>query len=201
LENDFKKKDMSSLKELILKNRSCRRFHEEVAIPTETLMSLIDLARISSSARNAQSIKYVISNTPEKNALIFPQLSWAGYLKDWNGPKAGERPSAYLIMLSDTRITDNYFCDEGIFANNILLGATEMGLGGCMIGSVERVKLQKALKIPKYFKIIQVVATGKPKEVVVLEEAIDGNIKYYRDAEGVHHVPKRPLSELIVDLI
>lgn len=132
--------------------------------------------------------------------MIFPQLSWAGYLKDWNGPVEGERPSAYLVMLSDTRITDNYFCDEGIFANNILLGATEKGLGGCIVGSVERLKLQQALKIPKHFKIIQVVALGKPKETVVLEEAKDGNIKYYRDANGVHHVPKRPLDELIVDL-
>lgn len=191
---------MSSLKELILKNRSFRRFYQDVAIPVETIKELIDLARISSSARNSQSIKYIISNTPEKNALIFPQLSWAGYLKDWNGPVEGERPSAYLVMLSDTRITDNYFCDEGIFANNILLGATEKGLGGCIVGSVERLKLQQALKIPKHFKIIQVVALGKPKEIVVLEEAKDGNIKYYRDANGVHHVPKRPLDELIVDL-
>lgn len=191
---------MSSLKELILKNRSYRRFYQDVAIPVETIKELIDLARISSSARNSQSIKYIISNTPEKNALIFPKLSWAGYLKDWNGPVEGERPSAYLVMLSDTRITDNYFCDEGIFANNILLGATEKGLGGCIVCSVERLKLQQALKIPKHFKIIQVVALGKPKETVVLEEAKDGNIKYYRDANGVHHVPKRPLDELIVDL-
>lgn len=191
---------MSSLKELILKNRSFRRFYQDVTIPVETIKELIDLARISSSARNSQSIKYIISNTPEKNALIFPQLSWAGYLKDWNGPVEGERPSAYLVMLSDTSITDNYFCDEGIFANNILLGATEKGLGGCIVGSVERLKLQQALKIPKHFKIIQVVALGKPKETVVLEEAKDGNIKYYRDENGVHHVPKRPLDELIVDL-
>lgn len=191
---------MGSLKELILKNRSCRRFHEDVNISVETLKELIDLARVSSSARNAQSIKYIITNTPELNALVFPQLAWAGYLKDWNGPVQGERPSAYLIMLSDTRITDNYFCDEGIFANNILLGATEKGLGGCMIGSVERVKLQQVLKIPKHFKIIQVIALGKPKEVIVLEEAKDGNIKYYRDENGVHHVPKRSLDELIVEL-
>jgi len=26
----------------------------------------------------------------------------------------------------------------------------------------------------------------------------DGDIRYYRDAEGVHHVPKRSLDELIL---
>lgn len=191
---------MGSLKDLILKNRSYRRFYQDVAIPEELLKEWIDLARISSSARNAQSIKYILSNTPERNALIYPTLAWAGYLKDWAGPEEGERPSAYLIMLSDTRITDNYFCDEGIFANSILLGATEKGYGGCIIGSVERLKLQKALKIPSYLKIIQVIALGKPKEEVVLEVAKEGNIKYYRDASGVHHVPKRPLQDLIVEI-
>lgn len=191
---------MVSLKDLILKNRSYRRFYQDVSIPVETLKELINLARISPSARNSQSIKYIISSTPDKNALIFHELSWAGYLKDWKGPVEGERPSAYIVMLIDTSITDNYFCDEGIFANNILLGATEKGFGGCIIGSVERIKLQKALKIPKRFEIIQVVALGKPKEVVVLEEVKDGDIKYYRDENGVHHVPKRSLNELILDL-
>lgn len=191
---------MLSLKELILKNRSFRRFYQDVSIPVGTLKELIDLARISPSARNSQSIKYIISSTPDKNALIFPHLSWAGYLKDWKGPVEGERPSAYIVMLIDTSISDNYFCDEGIFANNILLGATEKGFGGCIIGSVERIKLQKTLKIPTRFEIIQVLALGKPKEVVVLEDVKDGDIKYYRDENAVHHVPKRSLNELILDL-
>lgn len=191
---------MGSLRDLILKNRSYRRFYQDVAIPLELLKEWIDLARISSSARNAQSIKYILSNTPERNALIFPNLAWAGYLKQWHGPQEGERPSAYLIMVNDSRISDNYFCDEEIFANSILLGATEKGFGGCIIGSVERLKLQKALTIPDYYKIIQVIALGKPKEEVVIEAVKDGDIKYYRDANGVHHVPKRSLQDLIVEI-
>ncbi len=191
---------MSELKELVKRNRSYRRFNQAVSISREMLMEWIDLARFSPSARNAQTIKYLIANTPERNALIFPTLAWAGYLKDWSGPAEGERPSAYLVMVSDTRISDNYFCDEGIAAQSILLGAVEKGFGGCIIGSVERLKLQKALKIPAHFKIIQVLALGKPIEEVVLEEAQGGEIKYFRDEKGVHHVPKRPLNELILDL-
>jgi nitroreductase len=76
----------------------------------------------------------------------------------------------------------------------------EKGFGGCIVGSVERLKLQKALKIPAHLKIIQVLALGKPVEEVVLEDAQDGQIKYYRDEKGVHHVPKRPLEELILDI-
>ncbi|ASB49548.1 nitroreductase family protein [Alkalitalea saponilacus] len=191
---------MSNLKDLVLRSRSCRRFFENEPVSREVLMELIDLARLSPSARNAQTIKYIISNTPEKNQLIFPHLAWAGYLKDWDGPEKGERPPAYLMMLSDTRISDNYFCDEGIAAQSILLGATEKGLAGCIVGSIERLKLQKDLKIPKHFKIIQVVALGKPKEKVVIETSKDGDIKYYRDENGIHYVPKRPLDELILEL-
>ncbi|MDG5799204.1 nitroreductase family protein [Marinilabiliaceae bacterium ANBcel2] len=188
---------MSNLKELIKKNRSYRRFYQEEQISRDILEELIDLARLSPSARNAQTLKYFISNSKETNRLIFPFLAWAGYLRDWDGPSEGERPSAYLIMMNDSRISDNYFCDEGIAAQSILLGATEKGYGGCIIGSVERLKLQRALDIPNYLKIIQVVALGKPKENVILEEANDGEIKYYRDEKEVHHVPKRPLSEII----
>jgi nitroreductase len=191
---------MSTLKNLIQKSRSYRRFYEDEPVTKETLKDLIDLARLSPSARNAQTIKYIISNTTERNQLVFEHLAWAGYLHDWQGPEKGERPSAYLIMLNDTRISDNYFCDEGIAAQSILLGATEIGLGGCIIGSVERMSLQKKLNIPNYYKIIQVIAIGKPKETVVIEEAIDGKIKYYRDEKKVHHVPKRSLNEIIVSL-
>ncbi len=191
---------MSTLKDLIKKSRSYRRFYENETVSKETLEALIDLARLSPSARNAQTIKYIISNTPERNYLIFQHLAWAGYLHDWQGPEKGERPSAYLIMVNDTRISDNYFCDEGIAAQSILLGATETGLGGCIIGSVERMALQNALNIPPYFKIIQVIAIGKPKENVIIEETVNGKIKYYRDEKGNHHVPKRPLNEIILSL-
>ena len=191
---------MGNLKDLILKNRSYRRFYQNIEISEETLHELVDLARLSPSAKNAQSIKYIISNTPENNSKIFPSLGWAGYLKDWDGPEEGERPSAYLIMLNDSRISENYLCDDGIFAQSILLGAVEKELAGCIIASVSRAKLQQELNIPDYFKIIQVIALGKAKETIVLEDMKDDDFKYWRDNKCVHHVPKRSLNELIVKI-
>jgi len=190
---------MDYLKELVRENRSYRRFNQSVNISKEMLTDLINLARLSPSARNAQTIKYIISNTPERNDLIFPHLSWAGYLKDWDGPVEGERPSAYLIMVNDSRISDAHYCDQGIAAQSILLGAVEKGFGGCIIAAVDKPKLQKDFDIPEYFKIIQVLALGKPVEKVVVEDAVDDEVKYYRDSNGVHHVPKRSLDDLILD--
>lgn len=187
------------IKELILKTRSFRRFDESVALDEQTLRELVDLARQSASGANKQPLKYVLSWQPERNAAIFENLAWAGYLKDWPGPTEGERPTGYVIILLDKTLSDGAGVDHGIAAHSILLGATERGLGGCMIGSIRRNLVQQALAIPEQYDILLVVALGKPVETVVLEDVgEDGSIEYWRDAEGVHHVPKRKLDDLIV---
>ncbi len=187
------------LRDLVIKNRSYRRFYQEVPIKLETLKELVDLARLSASAANKQPLKYILSCQPEKNALIFPCLRWAGYLKDWRGPEEGERPSAYIIVLGDKTISPSFLCDHGIAAQSILLGATERGLGGCILAAVQRTKLAKALNIPPHYEILLVLALGKPKEKVVLETlGANGDIKYWRDKKEVHHVPKRKLNDIII---
>ncbi len=188
------------IEELVRRNRSCRRFYEDRSIDRETLIELVNLARLSPSSANLQPLKYIIPNTPEKNSMVFPCLAWAGYLKDWPGPREGERPSAYIIILGDTEITKSFGCDHGIAAQSILLGATEKGLNGCIIGSVQRDKLRELLKIPERYEILLVIVLGVRKETAVIEEIKNGDIKYWRDEKEVHHVPKRPLSELILEL-
>ena len=186
--------------DLIRKNRSCRRFYQEHAIDRNTLEGLVNLARLSASAANLQPLKYILSCEPEKNAVIFPCLAWAGYLKDWPGPEEGERPSAYIIVLGDSRISKDFGCDHGIACQSILLGAREGGLAGCIIGSIKRQRLRELLNIPEHLKILLVIALGRPREVAVIETIEPaGDIRYWRDEKGVHHVPKRKLSDIIVD--
>lgn len=190
-----------TIKELAAKNRSYRRFHEEVPVEYETLRELVDLARLSASAGNLQPLRYVLSCDTKKNALIFPHLAWAMYLKDWPGPAQGERPSAYIIILEDKKIDHPLHCDHGIAAQSILLGATEKGLGGCIIGAVNKPKLRQALNIPERYEILLALALGKPKEKVLIEKLKpEGSIKYWRDGKGVHHVPKRALEDIILQL-
>jgi len=187
------------LKDLIYKNRSFRRFHQDAPIELETLKELVDLARHSASGSNRQPLKYILSCDPETNAEIFPNLAWAGFLTDWGGPAEGERPSAYIIILNDTTIAKVPGTDHGIAAQSMMLGATEKGLGGCMIGSIQKDQLRRVLDIPDRLEILLVLALGKPAETVVIEdEGPDGSYKYYRDERDVHHVPKRTLDELIV---
>jgi nitroreductase len=188
------------IEDLVRQNRSCRRFYEDRAVSRETLLGLVDLARVSASAANLQPLKYAISFEPEKNAAIFATLAWAGYLKDWSGPGDGERPAAYVVMLGDREIATNFGCDHGIAAQSILLGARAKGLGGCMMGSIKRDQLHQLLNLPQRYEILLVISLGVHKEQVVLAEVgPDGDIKYWRDKNGVHHVPKRRLEDIVVD--
>jgi len=161
----------------------------------------VDLARLSASSGNIQPLKYILSCDPEKNARIFGHLGWAGYFDDWPGPPQGERPSAYIIMLGDTTLHKSFDCDAGIAAQSIMLGAAEKGLAGCIIALIQRRQLREALGIPDHYKILLALALGSPAEKIVLEPlGPNGDIKYYRDSSGIHHVPKRPLDQIIIDL-
>jgi nitroreductase len=185
-------------KDLILKNRSYRRFHQD-AIQKDTLLELVELARLSPSAANRQPLKYYLS-AGEKNKEIFDCLSWAGALPDWPGPEEGERPTGYITILLDRDIAPQADNDAGIVAQSILLGAVEKGLGGCMFGAVSRPKLKEVLALPEQLDILLVIALGKPKEEIVLKPiGTDGDFKYWRDENQVHYVPKRSTDEIIIN--
>ena len=187
------------LKDLVIENRSCRRFFEGEQIDSSLLKDLIDLARYCPSGGNLQPLKFMILNNEDQNSKVFPCLGWAAYLAEWDGPAEGERPPAYIIILGDTSIKKDIDCDHGIVSQTILLGASEKGLGGCIIASIKRDTLRKVLAIPERYTILLVLAIGRPKEKVVLETVgPDQNIKYWRDEKEVHHVPKRTLEEIIV---
>jgi len=183
------------IRDLILKNRSVRKYKQDVAVSRETLVELVDLARHSASGGNRQALKFMLSWQPEKNATIFRYIGLAG------PPKEGQRPSAYIIILGDTAIASQYGVDPGIAAQSILLGATEKGLGGCMVGMINRKGLHQALNIPERYEIVLVVTIGKPDESFTFEAAEVGSTQTrgWWDEKGTRHIPKRSLEELIIE--
>jgi nitroreductase len=187
-----------NIRDLVTKTRTYRRFDESYRVEYKTLEQLVSLARLSASGANKQPLKFLIYNTPGDCERIFPFTAWAGYLNEWPGPEPGERPSAYIVILGDTAISESFGVDHGIAAQSIMLGASEENIGGCIIGSIKREELRKDLKIPLQFEILLILALGKPIENVVIDEIKNGNVKYWRDSDKTHHVPKRNLDELIL---
>jgi len=185
-------------KELVLKNRSYRRFDNSYRLTASDLTELIALARICPSSRNQQALKFKLVNEEDDCLKVFNTLAWAGYLKEWGGPAPEEHPAAYIIVAGDTRLGTRFDVDLGICSQTILLGAAEKGWGGCMIASVKKEQLSQLFSLPAELEILLVIALGKPVEEVVIEDMVDGNIKYWRDENRVHHVPKRDLNNLII---
>ena len=188
------------LAELVRKTRSYRRFYEDVPVSRETLLDLIDCARLSATGGNRQALRYFIAADAEMCAKIYPTLIWAMLLKDWDGPEPGERPAAYIVMGQDEGYKAVSPYDPGIAAQTMMLAATEKGLGGCMFSGIRRDELKAVLGLPDSFEVLLVLALGKVKETVVIDEVEAGaDLKYWRDADRVHHVPKLKLPDIVLN--
>lgn len=186
------------LRDLVERNRSYRRFDNSYKITESELKEIIDYARICPSGRNAQPLKYRIAFNKSECSKVFPLLSWAGYLEDWLGPSINERPSAYIVVVKDLRVSKVHYCDDGIAIQTLLLAAVEKGLGGCIMGAFHKKKLAKAIDLSNQFEPLYVIALGKPSEKVLLDEVKNNDTRYYRDENDDHHVPKRSLSEILI---
>lgn len=189
---------INEFKNIVKNSRSYRRFDNNVSIPKDLLIELIDIARYIPSGQNKQSLKYMIINEPDENKVVFETLSWAGFLTDWNGPQPHEQPTAYIVILNDKTLSDNCFCDHGIAAQTIMLAACNEGFGGCILGNINRPLLAKSFSIPQEYEILLVLALGKHSEQIVVEPMHENNYRYYRDNNGTHHVPKRDLHDIII---
>lgn len=188
------------IRSLLERDRSVRRFDQNSPVSREDLTNLVSLTRLCASGRNLQPLRYRIVDSREECDRLFPLLNWAGYLTEWDGPEEGERPAAYLVQCLDTELSKNLLCDDGLQLQAITLGATALGLGGCIIKSFNIPETARVLGLPTRLQPRYVLALGYPREEVRLETtdgSADADIRYWRDSEGVHHVPKRPLSEIL----
>lgn len=183
--------------ELLRKTRSYRRFHQNERVDMATLKAVIANVCLASSPANLQPLKFILITDEKTNQVVFPHLKWAGYLPHWPGPEPGEQPAAYIIMLGDRGKSGHIAWDYGIALQTIMLSLTERGLGGCAIAACDKASLIDLLKIPQDLELAAVIAVGKPDETVVIDPVKDGDIKYWRDENQVHHVPKRSVDELI----
>jgi len=185
--------------DLVTRNRSYRKFRFEKKVKLEQLTDLVALARLTPSSKNRQPLKYVLVTAEKDCRFVFQQLKWAWFLKDWAGPSLSEQPPAYIVVAVDKNLNEQADIDAGIVSQTMLLGATEMGLGGCIIRTVNRYELKKHFQLPDFYDIILVIALGYPDQAIQIEPVSEkGETAYYETPDGVHVVPKRALEDLII---
>lgn len=190
------------LKDLIIRNRSYRGFDESYCFTRKQLEEYVNLTRFTASSVNFQLLKYRIAYDKEETELILSMTKWAGALPELTIPHDGMHPTGFIVICQDTDINanlDGFQKDVGIAAQTITLAAAEEGLGGCMIGSFNRTGIKEKLKLPENTEPMLIIALGKPVEKIVLTEIDNGeSIKYYRDNNDVHYVPKRKLKDILI---
>lgn len=180
----------------VLKRRSIRKFKQK-RIPLAILKELVNAARVAPQASNFQPMKYIIVEDEMLVKSVFTTISWAGYIRPAGNPNPGEEPAAYIVALCDKQIrSSGYDVDAGSAIENILLTAVEQEIGTCWLGAINKDKLRQILEIPDKYEIHTMVALGYPAETPIIEDE-KGSIKYYKDENGVLHVPKRKLTDIM----
>ncbi|MCD6205890.1 MAG: nitroreductase family protein [Candidatus Marinimicrobia bacterium] len=185
-----------SFYELIKSRRSIRQFQPK-PVPEDILKKCADAARLAPSAANLQPLEYILVNDPAQCERIFPLLRWAAYIQPKGNPKPGQHPTAYLIILINESLGNDWkFHDVGAAVENFILAAWSQGIGSCWLASVDRDKLRVLYKIPEDYKIDSVLALGYPAEEPVAEDRSE-TVRYWQDDTGRLHVPKRPLEKIL----
>jgi len=181
--------------EIIMTRRSIRRF-KQIPLSIDFLKKLVNAARLAPSGANLQPLEYIIVNEKEICEKIFSALKWAGYIKPEWKPDENEKPVAYIVILVRKGVSPFCDIDAGLSAENIMLLAWSYGIGSCMLGNIDRKKIKDILKIPDDYDVHSVIALGFPAEKSVVEEMKD-SVEYWRDENGVMHVPKRKLEDVL----
>ena len=184
--------------DLIKKNRSYRRYDASKGISRELIVSCVESARYVASAANRQRLRFTVINNNEDCDEIFSSLKFAGYLNEWAGPSREERPVAYIIVSSSAELDGLLGIDIGIAAEAITLAAAEKGVGACMFRSYDAEVIGRFVPAEGQMPHL-VISLGYPTERVYLTDSVDGNIKYYRDENDDHAVPKLSLDELLLN--
>ncbi len=188
------------LKELFYETRTCRTFDECRTVTYEELCDMVDCARVTPSSANIQPLSYRLVFEKEERDTLLPLTKWAGALPELELPPKGNFPTAFIVICQDTEKfgdASKFRVDVGVCALAIYMRAAEMGLAGCMIGSFDKARTKEALSLPKNTEPLLIIALGKESEERKIVPLKEGQTKYYRE-NGIHLVPKRELSDIII---
>jgi nitroreductase len=192
---NIKDSNRISVYDVILSRRSIRRFKQK-PIKKEIIKNLINAARLAPSGANLQVLEYIIVTDKSLCSKIFNTIGWAGYIKPTWKPRKDERPTAYIIIITNNIDNRYYKRDVGMASENIVLTAESKNIGSCILCNIKRKEIKRFLKIPDNFHVDSVIALGYKGEQPVIEDMKD-SVEYWRDHNDVLHVPKRRLKDII----
>lgn len=188
-------KSHPSIAKLLLRNRSHRAYDNSFQVREDQLRRIIDVNRLTPSARNQQVLRFrmVLDNEADK---VLPHIKMGAALPELHLPEKGSEPRAFIIICSTVEESRFVDIDLGIAAQSMLLQAVEIGLNGICIAAFDKQKIREELQLP--FEPLLILAIGRGKDNIQLSEISANESHNYYRKEGVHYVPKLTIEELII---
>lgn len=190
-----KKRQQSTLSQLLKKNRSYRAYDSSFVVRADQLSRIIDVNTKIASARNQQVLRFrpVLADEAYK---ILQYIRLGSALPNMHLPEKGSEPNAFIVVCSTVPENRNVSIDLGISLQSMLLQAVEMGLNGICIGSFDKEAVKRELSLQ--LEPLMLLAIGKGSEHIELSDIRFGDSQSYYREEGVHYVPKIVLEDLII---
>ena len=186
-----------SLDTLLRKNRSHRAFDTSYTVAMRQLETIVAVNPKLPSGRNAQTLRFKLLDAQSGGEDFCRYLHLGGYLPELHLPAPGTEPKAFIIICSTEPESPIVDIDLGISLQSMALKAVEIGLNALIVRAFNKKEIKETLGLPS--DPLAVLAIGKGTETIVLDEVPAGSdLRYYRDADGIHHVPKITVSDLLI---
>lgn len=165
--------------EAIQKRRSVRKYLDK-EVPMELILKVLEAGRLAPSAHNSQPWHYIIVTDSDKRKKIAESGKWAGFLKD---------TPVIIVGCGDTEASPKWCTvDVTISMQNMVLEATELGLGTCWVGSFDEKTVKETLNIPEKYKVIALLALGYPANGIDLTSKVLHVIKSRKKLEEIYSI-------------
>jgi nitroreductase len=160
--------------EQAIKNRRSIRKYQGIKVPSSLIKKLLTAAQLAPSAYNAQPSKFIVitdkkirqklqDNNIFKHSFVYsaPLL-----IICCANPEVYPKEKFEPVYSNSAEIGGDVGAvrDLSISTQNLVLMATELGLGTCYIGIVNRNKIKEILNIPKNYVLPFVITVGYPDE-------------------------------------
>jgi nitroreductase len=146
-----------------MKARRSVRAYEPKPVAREALSKVLEAGRMAPSASNNQPWHFVIVQDPEKRKVL-SEGRYAHFLT---------QSPVVIVGCGDTeRAPRWHMVDVTIALQQMVLAATNEGLGTCWIGSFDEDSVRKCLNVPGNWKVVAMLALGYAKDKLDLGAAI-----------------------------
>jgi len=153
-----------------IRNRKSIRRYLETPVEKEKIEELLEAAILAPSAANRQCWRFVAVTDKEIIAgLAKNNMAFNGWLKD--------APAVIVVCADPKESTDlnglpYYMWDAALAMHNLVLAATDMGLGTCYLAAYKEDKVKELLGIPENLRVACMTPLGYPTEKRSLGEKL-----------------------------